>query len=35
VVSLLTPRTDRNVMDAWDRRVAGEVPEDVPVRAAR
>jgi SSS family solute:Na+ symporter len=34
VVSLATPSTDRKVMDAWDRRVAGEVPEDSPAGAA-
>ncbi|WP_043444485.1 sodium:solute symporter [Arthrobacter sp. L77] len=34
-VSLGTRATDPVVMDAWDRRVAGDVPEDVPVAAAR
>jgi SSS family solute:Na+ symporter len=31
VVSLATRPTDPRVMAAWDRRVAGEVPEDAPV----
>ena len=35
VVSLATRPTDSRVMAAWDRRVAGEVPDDVPVDAAR
>ncbi|WP_247828028.1 sodium:solute symporter [Arthrobacter antioxidans] len=34
-VSLGTRATDPVVMEAWDRRVAGDVPEDVPVTAAR
>ncbi|WP_199278492.1 sodium:solute symporter [Arthrobacter sp. CAN_A2] len=34
-VSLGTRATDPAVMDAWDRRVAGEVPEDLPVATAR
>ncbi|WDF33868.1 sodium:solute symporter [Arthrobacter agilis] len=29
-VSLMTRPTDPRVMDAWDRRVAGDVPEDTP-----
>ncbi|MHA7181478.1 sodium:solute symporter family protein [Arthrobacter sp. MDB2-24] len=34
-VSLLTRPTAPEVMEAWDRRVAGQVPDDVPVDAAR
>jgi SSS family solute:Na+ symporter len=34
-VSLATRPTDPEVMASWDRRVAGEVPDDVPVDAAR
>ncbi|MHA7210374.1 sodium:solute symporter family protein [Arthrobacter sp. MDT1-65] len=34
-VSLATRPTDPGVMVAWDRRVAGEVPDDVPVDAPR
>lgn len=30
-VSLATKPTDAAVMDAWNRRVAGEVDEEVPV----
>ncbi|WP_104116931.1 sodium:solute symporter [Arthrobacter sp. B1805] len=33
VVSVATRPTDGAVMAAWDRRVAGEVPDDVPVQA--
>ncbi|WP_104180984.1 sodium:solute symporter [Arthrobacter sp. B0490] len=33
-VSFATRPTDPGVMAAWDRRVAGEVPDDVPVDAA-
>lgn len=33
VVSLITRPTAPEVMEAWDRRVAGEVPDDVPVEA--
>ncbi|THJ66707.1 sodium:solute symporter [Arthrobacter echini] len=35
VVSLLTRPTRADVMAAWDRRVAGGVPEDVPAAPAR
>ncbi|WP_104168723.1 sodium:solute symporter [Arthrobacter sp. SX1312] len=35
IVSLATRATDPGVMDAWDRRVAGDIPEDVPVDAPR
>lgn len=34
-VSLMTRPTDPEVMAAWDRRVAGQVPEDVPVDVTR
>lgn len=34
-VSLATPSTDPEVMEAWDRRVAGELPEDAAVEGAR
>lgn len=34
-VSLMTRPTDPEVMAAWDRRVAGQVPEDVTIDAAR
>ncbi|OUM41201.1 sodium:solute symporter [Arthrobacter sedimenti] len=33
VASLATRPTDPDVMAAWDRRVAGQVPDDVPVEA--
>ncbi|MCU1631894.1 MAG: sodium:solute symporter [Micrococcaceae bacterium] len=35
VVSLATRPTDASVMEAWDRRVAGEVPDDASVEPAR
>ncbi|MDN4612175.1 sodium:solute symporter family protein [Arthrobacter burdickii] len=35
LVSFLTRPTAPEVMEAWDRRVAGQVPDDVPVDAAR
>ncbi len=35
VVSVATRPTDPDVMAAWDRRVAGEVPDDVPIDATR
>jgi len=35
VVSLMTRPTDSDVMDAWDRRVAGNVPDDIQVDASR
>jgi SSS family solute:Na+ symporter len=34
IVSFATRPTDPEVMKAWDRRVAGEVPDDVPVDVA-
>jgi SSS family solute:Na+ symporter len=34
-VSLMTRPTDPQVMHAWDRRVAGDVPEDAPATLAR
>ncbi|AUZ86672.1 sodium:solute symporter [Arthrobacter agilis] len=34
VVSFLTRPTAPEVMDAWDRRVAGQVPDDAPVGVA-
>lgn len=34
-VSLMTRPNDPEVMAAWDRRVAGQVPEDVPVDTTR
>jgi SSS family solute:Na+ symporter len=30
IVSLISPRTDPDVMAAWEKRVAGAVPEDAP-----